>query len=473
MKKCIVLLAVLFLLTGCTAPAKTPTEPAVTPAVTTLPTEPSSAPTEPAPEQIPIMDLVGTWEQVWAEVEGDRNEVDPGRYLLQITGENENSLSASYLSLDYPDKNYTDKALIPDAREMYPGCGNDSWVVDLDYTDPFDTTYTMTLLESGELMVQSHFFYDQTIPVVSYACFARSERDVSQARTQQLMDASNQFFAVAYLGYMDAEPQGGLMDWIAAENPQLLQQCPFIAQIPQDRIIGTVGDVFCVVPRWNSSSIAVNQVVWNGSDYETEKVLYRAEVGEPILLTVDSGAFAPVILLSVTEDDSSVLWYPGLDDANRVGLPYDGEEALALDISLYESIHPDLYQLWFDSGYLYPTKTGLENTSWTASGTFGGRENWLFLDLNEDGSARFEWAWKDEAATQAVYTGTWDVFFENRGFLKLDLTDENGKKLSDVFVVLIDMSGECLVLDSSAEPAPLPIDVGIGEVLAVFELSVG
>ena len=146
MEKCIVLLAVLFLLTGCTAPAKTPTEPAVTPAATTLPTEPSSAPTEPpVAEQIPIMDLVGTWEQVWAEVEGDRNEVDPSRYLLQITGEKENELFASYVCVDYSENGYTDRPLIRDDREMYPGCGNDSWVMDVDYISPFEATQAITL----------------------------------------------------------------------------------------------------------------------------------------------------------------------------------------------------------------------------------------------------------------------------------------------------------------------------------------
>ena len=330
MKKYMILLAALFLLTGCTAPAKTPTEPAASPVATTLPAEPSSAPTEPAPAEISVMDLVGTWEQVWAEVEGDRNEVDPSRYLLQITGEKENELFASYVCVDYSENGYTDRPLIRDDREMYPGCGNDSWVMDVDYISPFEATQAITLLENGDLLMQNSFFYDGTIPVVSYACFTRSTRELSVARVRQQLMTTGEYFAVAYLGYLDAEPQGGLMDWIKAENPQLLEIYPFIADIPQERIIGTMGEVYCIIPRWDNTTVAVDQL----TDSVPGKVLYRSEVGSPIVLMCNGGAFAPDTQVVITDEDATTLWYPGLDENGSVALPYEDDWFKARDISL-------------------------------------------------------------------------------------------------------------------------------------------
>lgn len=466
MKKCMLLLAALFLLTGCAAPAKTPTEPAATPAATTLPAEPSSAPTEPAPAEISVMDLVGTWEQVWAEVEGDRNEVDPSRYLLQITGEKENELFASYVCVDYSENGYTDRPLIRDDREMYPGCGNDSWVMDVDYISPFEATQAITLLENGDLLMQNSFFYDGTIPVVSYACFTRSTRELSVARVRQQLMSTGEYFAVAYLGYLDAEPQGGLMDWIKAENPQLLEIYPFIADIPQERIIGTMGEVYCIIPRWDNTTVAVDLL----TDSVPGKVLYRSEVGSPIVLMCNGSAFAPDTQVVITDEDATTLWYPGLDENGSVALPYEDDWFKARDISLYESAPYDPYQQWLDSGYLAPTAEGLKDTSWTAPGLYNGRATWLFLALNSNGTAKLEWAYQDEAATQGSYTGTWQI----RGtLLELDLQDENGNPICDTYRPLISMSGEDLALGGGADPCRLPLDTGEDAVFALFTLSMG
>ena len=280
-------------------------------------------------------------------------------------------------------------------------------------------------------------------------------------------------FAVAYLGYMDAEPQGYLMEWVIQSNPKLVARYPFLAKIDDEHCVGTVGQVFCIIPRSPQASVTAEVVVWDGDTYTPDRRLYTSESGEPILLTCNGGNCWPDTAVTITEGGRSVVWYPALDESGRVGLPFEEDKVLATDIGLYEAAPEDPYLEYVQSGWLMPTEEALENTSWTAEVFVNGEPAWLFMDLQADGTARMELASKETAQNMGVYIGTWRVYVENRNFLELALSGPNGAGVEDAYAVYISPSGLDLILGKGIMGTELPCDVLNPNVLASFAMSVG
>ena len=157
-----------------TSPIGTPEEDATEPVTEpTMETEPED-PTE--PEEVSMLDpmeVVGTWEFSYSEVEGYITQ--DGSSTIIISGDSVENLTITFRDHDYPDEDFTDKALILDMRPMYYGCGNENWVLDVDYVGQIgDTTYAITLLEDGTLVKQNMFTIDG-MPMVSYQWFVRGE----------------------------------------------------------------------------------------------------------------------------------------------------------------------------------------------------------------------------------------------------------------------------------------------------------
>ncbi len=284
---------------------------------------------------------------------------------------------------------------------------------------------------------------------------------------------TDMLFAVAYLGYMDAEPQGYLNEWIAETNPDLVANYPFMAQIPNERAVGAVGEVYCIVPRSPVASVTVERLEWNGTDYTPGRELYNSKLGLPILVTCNGSDFTPDTLVTITEGERQVIWSPGFDDSMTVALPFDGTGYLATDVSLYEGGNTDPYLEYVQSGWLMPTQEALKNTSWTAEVFVNGEPAWLFMDLQADGTARMELASKETAQTMGVYTGTWRVYVENRNFLELALSGPNGATVEDAYAVYISPSGLDLILGNGIMGMELPCDVLDPHVLASFTAAVG
>ncbi len=119
-------------------------------------------------------EMIGFWELAWTEVEGDRNEAEPGTCGIEIRMAASSGFLMSYTSREFPHNNFENELLALDMREMYYGCGNDAWVGDLEYVGPWDTTYTVTLTVDDILIKQNHFLVDGA-PMVSYEYFHRAE----------------------------------------------------------------------------------------------------------------------------------------------------------------------------------------------------------------------------------------------------------------------------------------------------------
>lgn len=117
------------------------------------------------------LDLIGTWERTQTEVDGDVVETPAGQVILQITGSNEADLRAAYRDAEFPDDNYSDKALyiLTDGDTM--GFGHVEWIAQLDHTGRFGQEFALAIVDDA-LVIRSYFTVDGA-PGVSYATFRK------------------------------------------------------------------------------------------------------------------------------------------------------------------------------------------------------------------------------------------------------------------------------------------------------------
>lgn len=296
-------------------------------------------------------------------------------------------------------------------------------------------------------------------------------QDPALAMLRQAMAGSNELFAVAYLGQVD-EPTD-IISYIRENNPQLLRSYPFIAQIPQARILGATGEIYCIIPRDKSAGIRVIRSVWEAPDQVSAETIYRANSGNPfILLCSDLDCYISV----ESSAGDFVGWTPGIDDSFTVSLPWDPDKGVqAWDISLYEAGPRDIYHSWYADGWTLPYEEDLSGTQWAFTGTGpDGREAQCQLILNRNGSATFSWQYTG-SSTQEYYQGTWNAWLEHRAFLRLDLRrtggvlHQGGSAIADSFAVLLSPDGRQLLLGFAYDGSRLPLDPVEKNVLAVFD----
>ena len=119
------------------------------------------------------MEMVGTWQRFRLEVEGYQEEDNSRSRTITIQGETQDALTISFMDRNYPDSNYYDQPLIVKQGVIYYGCGNQLWLAEVDYVGPWGTTYTITLLDDGTLLVHNYFLLDGA-PSVSIEWFKRT-----------------------------------------------------------------------------------------------------------------------------------------------------------------------------------------------------------------------------------------------------------------------------------------------------------
>ena len=305
---------------------------------------------------------------------------------------------------------------------------------------------------------------------------------------RQLLDERQQDerFAVAYIGDINGSLSDlaiPLRDWINDTAPGLCAQYTFVRNIPQERVVGDSGSLFCVVPRDPNATVAVNRVRWNEAKggYETLEVLYRSESGDPILLLVsnDLGTVptdTTELLLTDSHPDT-LSWYP---IPGIVALPYDSENErrLAYDFTFYSQEGNDGFGS--DIGWTCPSGSQLTQEIWAWQGhTDKPALATLALHANssqEDywGAATFTWWYESDFVTpEEVYEGEWGLTGngEYSGVIMLDLTRTGGKRytpgeteriIHDSFVVQVPMAFEdytYLSVDKGQHGSYLPIQL--------------
>ena len=75
-------------------------------------------------------------------------------------------------NVSYMDNMY-DKEVLFYEGELYSGCGNDRWVAYLGNMDGYTTTYSFTLTDYDQLLMQLSWEIDDSVPMVAYKMFHR------------------------------------------------------------------------------------------------------------------------------------------------------------------------------------------------------------------------------------------------------------------------------------------------------------
>lgn len=302
-------------------------------------------------------------------------------------------------------------------------------------------------------------------------------------------------FAVAYIGDIDGKLSDltvPLRDWINDTAPGLCAQYTFVRNIPQERVVGDSGSLFCVVPRDPDAAVVVNRVRWNEAKggYETLEVLYRSESGDPILLFIsnDLGTVptdTTELLLTDSHPDT-LSWYP---IPGIVALPYDYENdrKLAYDFTFYSQEGNDGFGS--DIGWTCPTGSQLTQEIWAWQGNTD-KPALATLELHANssqegdwGTATFTWWYESDFVTpEEVYTGDWGLTGngEYSGVIMLDLTRTGGKRytpgeteriIHDGFIVQVPMAFEdytYLSIDKGQHGSYLPVQIEPDTVLYFY-----
>ena len=160
--------------------------------------------------------------------------------------------------------------------------------------------------------------------------------DPSLAIFRQAMVETPQLFAVAYFGYVsqDTDP----FEVMQEAAPQLCENLPFLLTLRKETIVGAFGHLFCIVPKDENATVAVDRYTWNGDSYENEQVLYRSEQGAPILVMCPNENGVPDTFLTITDSDGTVtIWCPHIGSSGRVAALCDDQgESLLMDFTPYD-----------------------------------------------------------------------------------------------------------------------------------------
>ena len=103
------------------------------------------------------LEMVGTWELGWTEVEGDIQGAEPGSQIIEITTDYEGHYQISYTNNEFPDRSFYYKDLTIIDGELYYGCGNNQWYATVDHVGFGGMEYSLTLLPEGTLLLRNYW----------------------------------------------------------------------------------------------------------------------------------------------------------------------------------------------------------------------------------------------------------------------------------------------------------------------------
>ena len=273
--------------------------------------------------------------------------------------------------------------------------------------------------------------------------------------------------AVVYLGFREQEDSTPLSDWLRENCPELTEEAPFLLNMPEERILGAGwGEVYCIVPRNEQTTLTVSHVDWVPSKYEVEPVmdtLYQEKGGQPVLIFVNLvHDVSPDIHILFENDDSlSCGWFPLVDNTGIPQVPEDEVGApFLLDFGIWgyipgldgpEGPEPPASVRWAP-----PTAWQLAYTSWMC-------EHWdmefSWGDSHPDyaGTMNLYYQAEDGQEYKLAYSGVWRM--EN-GCLRMELSDEEGNSIAGNFPARIDPFGEYLYIELDWESGVRPPFLG-------------
>lgn len=181
--------------------------------------------------------------------------------------------------------------------------------------------------------------------------------DLELDALRQTMSTDGKTVAVAYLGFCGARADAS--EHINDNCKRFNEDYGFLSSIPNERIIGDGGQLFCIVAVKNTAAISVNRLNDNG---EVAKAEWTGDGSIPLLIFANNGGFEPDMQVGVYTDSDEAVLNLHTDVLSRT-VTYD----LASDFSNYHDIANQSYSMAGEGAWDKPTKEALVNTSWSAS----------------------------------------------------------------------------------------------------------
>ena len=271
--------------------------------------------------------------------------------------------------------------------------------------------------------------------------------------------------AVAYLGYREQGDPTPLSNWLRENCAELTEAMPFLLNIPAEHILGPgYGDLFCIVPRDETTMLTVEHVTWVPSQFEvgevTDEVLYQARSAQPVLIfkNLDDSHPLPDVHITLEPDSGPMCdWFPGVDENGIPGIPGSPDAPNLMDFGIWGYVtgldYPEDWESFAPVRWEPPLEWELAYTNWSC-------EHWdmeiSWGDSNDPdhaGIVKLYYQPEEGQEYELAYTGVWRM--EN-GCLHLELSDGMGGSVSGSFPVQIDPSGDYLYIQKDWETDVCP-----------------
>lgn len=301
-----------------------------------------------------------------------------------------------------------------------------------------------------------------------------AEAEQSLAWLRDRIDFPQTVFGAAYLGYVE---EGS--DWLSAADQAMLEAYPFLAEIDENHIIGRAGHLYCIVPVDENASIAINRMQWNEKTktYENAEVCYRSESGEPVLLfaNLDGVAYEADTQVWITDSSAnSCEWWPSFDAMSYLA-PCISEagDYLSFDFTEYgwQGVPSELAP-WLADGWSGIYAPGLEGCWITQAAAWdtGCTANyylWFFPEDENGGSVDLDWQYEGSDLFEEMWSGYWTItsVMDGPSYVTISLSLVGGENygvtdgpyyISDTYPLVIDYSGEKMVLGAGENGVSLP-----------------
>ena len=310
-----------------------------------------------------------------------------------------------------------------------------------------------------------------------------AEAEQSLVWLRERMAFPQTMFGATFLGYTGEASDG---DWLSETDQAMLQKYPFISEIDTGHTIGDDDYLYCLVPLDENATVSVNLMRWD-SKSDTEEVievLYRSEVGDPLLIFAAGGddayAYLSYIQVQIVDNaGNSCVWEPQLYTSTGHIVPCFSENGdyLSFDFTEYgwQGVPSELAP-WLADGWSGVYASGLGG-SWTTQAAAWDTSRvanyylWFFPEDETGGTVDLYWEYvgtdPSETMWDEVWSGFWTItsVMDGPSYVTISLSLVGGKNygvtdgpyyISETYPILMSPSGEEMVIGAGENEVSLP-----------------
>ena len=310
-----------------------------------------------------------------------------------------------------------------------------------------------------------------------------AEAEQSLVWLRERMAFPQTMFGAAFLGYTGEASDG---DWLSETDQATLQKYPFISEIDTGHTIGDDDYLYCLVPLDENATVSVNLMRWD-SKSDTEEVievLYRSEVGDPLLIFAAGGddayAYLSYIQVQIVDNaGNSCVWEPQFYTSTGHIVPCFSENGdyLSFDFTEYgwQGVPSELAP-WLADGWSGVYASGLGG-SWTTQAAAWDTDRianyylWFFPEDEMGGTVELYWEYEGADPSKTTWEEVWSGFWtttsvmDGPSYVTVSLSLVGGDNygvtdgpyyISETYPILMSPSGEEMVIGAGENEVSLP-----------------